>query len=109
MDTIPDWLLQIIPQAGLVILFMWYQERAEIRQGLAREKQDNEWREFMREESKSSRAAIQDNTAIIAAMNNLLITHDLRSTRVSHDVEKIKERMLQLDLLEESSIPEGKR
>lgn len=114
----PEWLLPIIAQVPLVVLFMWYQERAETRQSAAREKQHGEWREFMREQGAANNETVKGiatevkaNTNILTTLNATLIAHDIRSSEAIADVRRIRERLAQAGIgnLEDSPLPQGKK
>lgn len=125
----PDWILTLIPQLGLVILFMWYQERAderrnkrdqemEIKRENSTQQNHDEWRVFLRERDAEFHAGlgriaeeVKSNTNVIAAMNAVLIAHDTRAAEAVGDVRRIRERLSRAGIgdLEDSPIPEGKK
>lgn len=101
METLPDWLLPFIGQVPLVLLFMWYQDRQEIRRiahdsaiedkriAAARENH-KEWREFLEKRDAA---------------------YDASQERIAADVHRIRERLAQAGVgnVEDSPLPEGKR
>lgn len=136
MDAIPDWLIQIIPQAGLVLLFMWYQDRAEQRRIKletdiedkriqAAIKNHEEWRVFMRErdlafnaglgriaeEVKQATQGIIANTTLLIAHDTRSIANEARSAETTGDIRRIRERLAQAGIgnVEESPVPAGKK
>lgn len=103
--------ISILPQFGLVVLFMFYQERSEKRASEAREKQHVEWRAFMQDENEKNRESINQLATIVSAMNATLVTHDIKVSPLVTDVERIRERLAQAGIgkVEDSPLPSGKK
>lgn len=110
-------IISIVPQFGLVVLFMFYQERSDKRAAEAREKQHIEWRNFMaeeaektRKEDEKNREAIVNLANMVATMNSSLIAHDAKVSPLVTDIERIRDRLAQAGIgkVEDSPIPRGK-
>ena len=86
-----DWgaILQLVPQAGLVVLFMWY-TRERDRVYLASQKErDADWRTFLVDERDVRHKAIdqlatemQAMSKILSANQSLIIQHDTHAHTV---------------------------
>ena len=126
-----NWIdiLPLLPQVGIVILFMWYQERSDKRHAdnaAAREdkrlqatkENHSEWREFLREQQALNNSAlariaeeVKRNTENIASLSVTLIAHDTRTGAAIEDVKRIRERLAQAKVgnIEESPLPPGRK
>jgi hypothetical protein len=81
-----DWsaLIALVPQAGLVLLFMWYSRERDKEWMASQERRDKEWRDFLRSETEERRAGsdrrdlrLDAMMGLISATNALITQHDL--------------------------------
>ena len=82
-----DWvaLSRLLPEIALVGIFVWFVLELSKRQFDSQEARDTQWRDFLSQQSKQSNEAIgriaeevKAMTAHVAALNNLLLAHDLK-------------------------------
>lgn len=92
-------IIPLLPQFGLVILFMYYQER-----------QNGTWQKFLHDEGEKDRTSIESLTKVISEMNTRLIAHDEKTSPMAGDIERIRERLAQAGIghIEESPLPPGR-
>lgn len=118
MDAMPEWIISLIPQLGLVVLFMWYQERAEMRRNTVAKENHDEWRTFIAELQESNESIlniisneVKENTKAITTLSSAFIGHDIRSVDAINDLRRIRERMTRAGIvnIEDSPLPEGKK
>lgn len=92
-------IIPLLPQFGLVILFMYYQER-----------QNGTWQKFLHEEGEKDRISIESLTKVVSEMNAMLIAHDAKTNPIAGDIERIRERLAQAGIghIEDSPLPPGR-
>ena len=114
----PEWIISLIPQLGLVVLFMWYQERAEIRRNTVDKENHQEWREFitdLQERNSSTLNTIsnevKENTKAFTSLSAAFTSHDARSAGAIDDLRRLRERITRAGVvsIDDSPLPEGKK
>lgn len=116
--AMPEWIISLIPQLGIVVLFMWYQERAEVRRNEVDKENHLEWRTFITDLQQRNNETlttitneVKENTKAITNLSGAFASHDTRSAGAVDDLRRLRERITRAGILdvEDSPLPERKK
>jgi len=112
LAIMPEWIISLIPQLGLVVLFMWYQERAEVRRNEVDKENHLEWRTFITDLQARNNDTlntitneVKENTKAITNLSTAFAGHDARSAGAIEDLRRLRERITRAGALSVDDSP----